>query len=68
MTLLKEWRKQEAAQLSLPAYCVFTDATLVAIAEAKPRSTAELITIHGLGPTKAAKYGPPVLAILELEG
>ena len=37
MELLREWRRQEAAEQKLPAYCVFTDATLVAMAEARPR-------------------------------
>ena len=62
--VLKEWRRQEAAGQSVPAYCVFTDATLTAIAEAKPRSTAELVRIHGLGSTKVTKYGEAVLAII----
>lgn len=65
MTLLKEWRKQEASEASMPAYCVFTDATLVAIAEARPTSSAELLKIHGLGSAKEAKYGAHVLAIID---
>ncbi|MCW2811509.1 MAG: uvrD2 [Friedmanniella sp.] len=64
MEVLKEWRKQEAAEQSVPAYCVFTDATLVAIAEARPRTSADLIRVQGLGPTKAGKYGEQVLAIV----
>jgi DNA helicase-2/ATP-dependent DNA helicase PcrA len=64
MTKLKEWRKQEAAEQSLPAYCVFTDATLMAIAEAKPHNSADLMRIHGLGAAKAAKYGEHVIAII----
>jgi DNA helicase-2/ATP-dependent DNA helicase PcrA len=64
LALLKEWRKAEATEQSLPAYCVFTDATLVAIAEAKPRSSADLVKIHGLGTAKASKYGEHVLAIV----
>jgi DNA helicase-2/ATP-dependent DNA helicase PcrA len=43
---------------------VFTDATLVALAEARPRSSVELIKVQGLGPVKASKYGDQVLAIL----
>lgn len=62
--LLKEWRTGEARQQSLPAYCVFTDATLMAIAEARPRTAADLLKIHGLGTAKAARYGEQVLAIL----
>jgi DNA helicase-2/ATP-dependent DNA helicase PcrA len=68
VTLLKEWRRQEAAAQGLPAFCVFTDATLIALAEARPRTSADLIKIQGLGPTKARKYGEHVLAILAQEG
>ena len=70
MTMLREWRRQEAADQQLPAYCVFTDATLIAIAEARPSSIGELIKVQGLGPTKADRYGEQVLllAIIEAEG
>ncbi len=64
MGRLREWRRQEAAEQKLPAYCIFTDATLVALAEGRPRNAAELIKIQGLGPAKANKYGEYVLAIL----
>ena len=67
LILLKEWRRQEAAGQNLPAYCIFTDATLVALAEARPTSPAELTKIAGLGPAKAEKYGEHVLAILAQE-
>ncbi|HEU5483728.1 MAG TPA: ATP-dependent DNA helicase UvrD2 [Microlunatus sp.] len=64
LTLLKEWRKQQAAEEKVPAFCVFTDATLVAVAEARPGSEQELIKVPGLGPGKLSKYGEQVLAIL----
>jgi DNA helicase-2/ATP-dependent DNA helicase PcrA len=67
LTLLREWRRQEAAAQSLPAYCVFTDATLVALAEARPRTQQDLIKVAGLGPSKVEKYGDQVLAILAQE-
>jgi DNA helicase II / ATP-dependent DNA helicase PcrA len=67
MAMLREWRRQEAADQQLPAYCVFTDATLIAIAEARPRSIRELIKVQGLGPTKADRYGDHLLAIIEAE-
>ena len=67
LTLLKEWRRQEAAAQDMPAYCVFTDATLVALAEARPANSEELIKVTGVGPTKAEKYGDHVLAILAQE-
>jgi DNA helicase-2/ATP-dependent DNA helicase PcrA len=67
MAMLREWRRQEAADQKLPAYCVFTDATLIAIAEARPHSMADLIKVQGLGRTKADKYGEHVLAIIATE-
>ena len=67
MALLREWRRQEAAEQQLPAYCVFTDATLIAIAEARPGSMVDLIKVQGLGKTKADKYGEHLLAIIATE-
>ena len=64
MNRLREWRRQEAAEQKLPAYCVFTDATLIALAEGRPRNVAELAKVQGLGPAKVSKYGEQVLAIL----
>ncbi len=65
---LKTWRKDAAAEEGLPAYCVFTDATLVAIAEAAPTRQQDLIKIHGLGLAKVTKYGDQVLAVLAGSG
>jgi len=67
MSLLREWRRQEAADQQLPAYCVFTDATLIAIAEARPRSIEELIKVQGLGKTKVDRYGEHLLTIIATE-
>jgi DNA helicase-2/ATP-dependent DNA helicase PcrA len=67
MSRLREWRRQEAAEQKLPAYCIFTDATLIALAEGRPGNAAELVKIQGLGPAKASKYGEQVLAILAAE-
>ncbi|WP_175047857.1 ATP-dependent DNA helicase UvrD2 [Microlunatus speluncae] len=61
---LKVWRKEAAAAEGLPAYCIFTDATLVAIAEAAPARREDLIKIHGLGLSKVTKYGEQVLSVL----
>jgi len=64
MEALKRWRKEAADEAGLPAYCVFTDATLVAIAEAAPVRMEDLIKIHGLGRAKVEKYGEAVLSVL----
>ena len=60
---LKAWRK-EAADGS-PAYIVFTDATLVAIAESMPADEEGLLEIPGVGPTKVGRFGEAVLGILD---
>ena len=53
-----------AQQAKVPAYVVFTDATLTAIAETEPSSTSQLVQIRGLGARKVALYGEAVLALL----
>ncbi|MGQ0625158.1 MAG: ATP-dependent DNA helicase UvrD2 [Sporichthyaceae bacterium] len=60
---LREWRLARSREQSLPAYCVFTDATLQAIAEASPCALGELSRIPGVGSAKLERYGPDVIAI-----
>lgn len=61
---LREWRGEQAAEARVPAYCVFTDATLVAIAETRPSTESELYAISGLGRVKVEKYGERVLELV----
>ncbi|SNY06485.1 ATP-dependent DNA helicase UvrD2 [Paractinoplanes atraurantiacus] len=61
---LKTWRATMAEELSVPAYVVFTDATLVALAERRPSNPAELLAIAGIGPRKLGQYGPAVFALV----
>ncbi|MFJ8015380.1 ATP-dependent DNA helicase UvrD2 [Streptomyces sp. NPDC096339] len=60
---LREWRAVQAKQQGLPGYCVFTDKTLMAIAEAAPAEPGELAMISGVGARKVVRYGADVLAI-----
>jgi len=60
---LREWRTEQAREQSVPAYVVFTDATLVAIAEATPGTEAALLAVSGVGRGKLEKYGADVLDI-----
>lgn len=60
---LREWRAEQARKLSQPAWSVFTDKTLMAIAEAVPGSDGELAVIPGVGVRKLDRFGPDVLAI-----
>jgi DNA helicase-2/ATP-dependent DNA helicase PcrA len=61
---LREWRLRTAGEQKVPAYVVLTDATLTALAERRPASTAELAGIAGIGPRKLELYGPAVLALI----
>ncbi|MEU6126663.1 ATP-dependent DNA helicase UvrD2 [Streptomyces sp. NPDC047123] len=60
---LREWRADQARQLGQPAYCVFTDKTLIAIAESVPDDEGELARIPGVGVRKFHRFGADVLAI-----
>ena len=61
---LRAWRGATAREQSLPAYTVFQNATLRAIATARPATLAELSEINGVGEAKLAKYGEAVLELL----
>jgi DNA helicase-2/ATP-dependent DNA helicase PcrA len=60
---LRSWRRAQAAEESLPAYCIFTDATMMALAEMLPQDSAALGRVPGIGPSKLEKYGPAVLSM-----
>jgi DNA helicase-2/ATP-dependent DNA helicase PcrA len=59
---LRAWRSQAAQSASVPAYVVFTDATLQAIAETRPATLRELSGLPGIGARKLEMYGEDVLA------
>ncbi|NUR71513.1 MAG: ATP-dependent DNA helicase UvrD2 [Hamadaea sp.] len=61
---LREWRLRVATEQGVPAYVVFTDATLTALAERRPTSTDDLLSIAGIGPRKIELYGAATLALL----
>lgn len=61
---LRDWRTAQAQEQSLPAYVVFTDATLTAIAETRPLDRAGLSRIPGVGSAKLERYADQLLGIL----
>jgi DNA helicase-2/ATP-dependent DNA helicase PcrA len=61
---LRAWRKERADEESVPAFVVFTDATLQLIAEQRPTSPAALLRISGVGPAKLERYGDALLAVV----
>jgi DNA helicase-2/ATP-dependent DNA helicase PcrA len=64
---LRDWRTGRAKEQKVPAYVVFTDATLTAIAEQRPADTAGLVAIPGIGAAKLDRYGADVLALVRGE-
>jgi ATP-dependent DNA helicase RecQ len=61
---LRRWRLETARAAGVPAYVVFHDTTLTAIASARPTSLAELLRVSGVGESKLRKYGDEVLEVL----
>ena len=62
-TRLREWRSAEAKRLRVPAYLVLNDKTISALAFARPASPNELLTVDGIGPAKAEKFGETILEL-----
>jgi len=60
---LKAWRAEVAREHNLPAYVIFHDATLAAIAERAPSSLDDLQGISGIGGKKLEAYGAEVLRV-----
>ncbi len=60
---LKLWRSQIAKAHNLPAYVIFHDATLAAIAQRAPQSLGDLVGISGMGAKKLETYGVAVLGV-----
>jgi DNA helicase-2/ATP-dependent DNA helicase PcrA len=61
---LRAWRKTRSAEASVPAFVVFSDATLLAIAERRPTDNAALLSIPGIGRAKLDAYGRDVIGIV----
>lgn len=61
---LRNWRLATAQAQSVPAFVVFTDATLRALAEQQPTDRAALLAIPGIGLTKAERYGDGVVGLI----
>lgn len=61
---LRVWRAEAAREQGVPAYIVFGDATLRALATAKPTSATQLDSISGIGVKKKESYGEAVLAVI----
>ena len=67
LSALKARRRELATELSVPAYVVFPDRTLIAIAAERPKSLAAMGGIHGVGAKKLEKFGQAFLDVVNGE-
>jgi DNA topoisomerase-3 len=64
LAALKDWRLEEARRRSVPAFQIFTDRSMKAIASQCPRNEEELLSVYGVGPRLVKKYGGKILKIV----
>ncbi|MFZ4515611.1 MAG: ATP-dependent helicase [Acidimicrobiia bacterium] len=62
---LKAWRRDRARTANVPAYVIFSDATLEALVQQRPTSPEALLAISGIGPVKAERWGSEILGLLQ---
>jgi ATP-dependent DNA helicase RecQ len=65
---LRALRRSLADAEGVPAYIVFSDATLTRMAAERPQDDAGLLAVHGVGPAKLARYGEAFLRVLRESG
>jgi RecQ family ATP-dependent DNA helicase len=65
---LRAWRLVEARRLGLPAFRIFNDRTLKALASQRPTTTQELLAIPGIGISTLEKYGKNICRVLHENG
>jgi len=61
---LRELRREHATRQQVPAYVIFSDASLRDMARKQPSSPAELLAVHGVGDKKLADLGDDFLACI----
>ena len=61
---LQQWRSQRASQDAMPPYVIAHNKDLVALASIRPSSVEALAAVPGFGPSRVAKYGEEILALL----
>jgi ATP-dependent DNA helicase RecQ len=61
---LRTWRSAVAREEQVPAFVVFSDATLSEIARTRPRTDDALLAVSGIGPRKLASFGDAILALV----
>jgi DNA helicase-2/ATP-dependent DNA helicase PcrA len=65
---LVDWRRRLARASGVPAYVIFPDATLHAVADTRPATQDALLALPGVGPVKVQRHGPAVLELVRAHG
>jgi DNA helicase-2/ATP-dependent DNA helicase PcrA len=68
LVALKAWRSAMARRAAVPAYVIFHDRTLEAVAAARPSTHDQLLALPGLGPVKVNRYGDELLDVVASHG
>lgn len=63
---LKSWRKDRAYKDKIKPYIIFSDTSLIAISNSRPRTLDELLEIRGVGTKKIEAYGGELLNIIKM--
>ena len=64
---LRDWRRRQAQAQGVPAYVVFNDKTLEALAALRPSTTEALLAVPGIGPAKLDAYGDELIDLITFE-
>jgi superfamily II DNA helicase RecQ len=64
---LRDWRRRQAQAQGVPAYVVFNDKTLEALAALRPSTTEALLGVPGIGPAKLEAYGDELIGLITFE-
>ena len=62
---LREWRMAEARRRRIPAFRIFSDRALKAVASRRPGTARELLGISGIGMTTVKRYGQQIYRIVK---
>jgi DNA topoisomerase-3 len=61
---VRAWRLEEARRRRIPAFRIFGDRTLIALAQSRPESEGALLAVPGLGPRLVQRYGEALLKLV----
>ena len=64
LSALRRWREEIAAEAGVPLHYILTNETLAELARHRPATAEELLTIKGIGPVKAERFGITLLEIV----